>query len=287
MNAMKTVRRSLIDLFSATAGSLQISVATQQRVAAARPSSSLLFLRKIRLALTPRNSILQTRLSNGAVVTGYNREGFGGRGAYLFRDHLEPELSSLQCFLRPGFVVVDIGANVGVYSLKAAKEVGDDGLVIAIEPFVETASMLSTNGRANGYRNLRVRNIALGPNTREVQLYLNNGRPNSFGLIQSGTAESVSVLSVTLDDLCRWEGLERLDYLKIDAEGMEGQILAGGRKTLDRFRPIIQVEITKAMSDVPRQYLRFSAPRSPNCVFIPAENEHAISIAVSLGWAKS
>jgi hypothetical protein len=68
---------------------------------------------------------------------------------------------------------------------------------------------------------------------------------------------------------------------------MEDQILAGGRKTVDRFRPIIQVEITKAMSDVPRQYLRFSAPCSPNCVFIPAENEQAISIAVSLGWTKS
>lgn len=287
MNAMRTVRRSLIDLFSTTAGSLQISVATQQGVTATGPPSSLLFLRKIRLALTPRNSILQTRLSNGAVVTGYNREGFGGRGAYLFRDHLEPELSSLQCFLRPGFVVVDIGANVGVYSLKAAKEVGDNGLVIAVEPFIETASRLSKNGQANGYRNLRVRNIALGPSTREVQLYLNNGRPNSFGLIQSGAAESVSVLSVALDDLCRWEGLKRLDYLKIDAEGMEEQILAGGRKTVDRFRPIIQVEITKAMSSLPRQYLRFSAPRSPNCVFIPAENDQATSVAVSLGWARS
>jgi FkbM family methyltransferase len=287
MNVMRTVRCSLANLFSATAGSVQISVPSQQGVPAVGPSSSLLFLRKIRLALTPRNSILQTRLANGAVVTGYNREGFGGRGAYLFRDHLEPELSSLECFLRPGFVVVDIGANVGVYSLKAAKEVGDNGVVIAVEPFIETAGRLSKNGRANGYRNLRVRNIALGPNTREVQLYLNNGRPNSFGLIQSGAAESVSVLSVALDDLCRWEGLERLDYLKIDAEGMEDQILAGGRKTVDRFRPIIQVEITKAMSDVPRQYLRFSAPCSPNCVFIPAENEQAISIAVSLGWTKS
>jgi len=190
-------------------------------------------------------------------------------------------------FPAAGFVVVDVGANVGVYSLKAAKEVGDEGLVVAVEPFLETACRLSKNAQLNGFRNLRVRNIAVGASTQQVQLYLNNARPNSFSLLRNGTADSISVLSVSLDDLCNWEHLARLDYLKIDAEGMESQILAGGRKTVGRFRPIIQVEITKGDSTLPPEYRRFSAPRSPNCVFVPAENEPAVSTATFLGWTES
>ncbi|HEV2731853.1 MAG TPA: hypothetical protein VGV15_17620, partial [Terriglobales bacterium] len=109
------------------------------------------FLKKVRVALTPRSALLRTRLQNGAIVEGYNRAGYGGRGVYLFGDSLEPEFNYLQQFLRPGQVFVDVGANVGVFTVKAAKEVGNDGLVIAIEPFIETALRLSHNVRANGY----------------------------------------------------------------------------------------------------------------------------------------
>src|SRR5215467_12827967 len=103
------------------------------------------FFRKLRVALTPRSARLRTRLQNGAMVEGYNRAGYGGRGVYVFRDSLEPELYYLQNFLAPGSVFVDVGASVGVFTVKAAKEVGSAGLVIAIEPFIETALQLSKN----------------------------------------------------------------------------------------------------------------------------------------------
>ena len=83
---------------------------------------SVTFLRKARVALTPRSFLLQTRLENGAIVSGYNRAGYGGRGIYIYRDALEPELAALRKFLKPGFVFVDIGANVGVYTLKATTQ---------------------------------------------------------------------------------------------------------------------------------------------------------------------
>lgn len=250
-------------------------------------SNNKLLLKKVRLALTPRSALVRTRLENGTIVAGYNGAGWGGRGVYLYGDSIEPELSSLQRFLRPGSVFVDVGANVGVYSLKAAKEVGDDGLVVAVEPFLETASRLFENVRANGYRNVRVRNLCVGRHTQQAQLYLNNDKPNSFGLLRVGNAESVSVLCVSLDDLCHWENIERLDYLKIDAEGAEGAILEGGAQTIARFRPIVQVEITKRDSRLSSGYRKFFAPKSPNNIFIPAENVKAVEIAMALGWAET
>jgi FkbM family methyltransferase len=246
-----------------------------------------LLWKKARLALTPRSALLRTRLENGAVIAGYNRAGYGGRGVYLYGDSIEPELASLQCFLRLGSVFIDIGANVGVYTLKAAKEVGDAGLVVAVEPFIGTACQLLTNVRSNGCRNVRVRNVCVGRNTQEAKLYLNKGKPHSFGLLPVGNAESISVLSVSLDDLSRWESLQRLDYLKIDAEGAEAAILEGAIETIARFRPVVQVEITKRNSTLSANYHRFSAPQSPNNVFIPAENSIAVETAIALGWSEA
>jgi FkbM family methyltransferase len=253
---------------------------------ASKNKSGRLFLRKVRVALTPGSVLLRTRLQNGAVVEGYNRAGYGGRGVYVFGDSLEPELCNLQHFLEPGDVFVDVGANVGVFTVKAAKEVGNHGLVVAIEPFIETAFRLSQNVRANGYNNVRVRNFCLGQSTQHARLHLNKGKPNSFSLVPNGHSESVSVLSVSLDDLCRWENLERLDYLKIDAEGAEAAILEGGQETIRRFRPIVQVEITICKSALGLNYRRFAAPNSLNHVFIPAENAKAVETAVELGWAE-
>lgn len=244
------------------------------------------FLKKVRVALTPRSALLRTRLQNGAIVEGYNRAGYGGRGVYVFGDSLEPELCYLQHFLGAGKVFVDIGANVGVFTVKAAKEVGEGGLVIAIEPFIETALQLSNNVRVNGYSNVRIRNFCVGSHTEHARLYLNKGKPNSFSLVRNCDADSISVLSVSLDDLWRWEKLERLDYLKIDAEGAENAVLEGGEEAISRFRPIVQVEVTICESNLGSNYRRFAAPSSINNLFIPAENSKAIEMATTLGWAE-
>jgi len=244
------------------------------------------FLKKLRVALTPRSVLLRTRLQNGAIVEGYNRAGYGGRGIYVFGDSLEPELCYLQHFLGAGQVFVDIGANVGVFTVKAAKEVGEGGLVIAVEPFIETAFRLSNNIRANGYSNVRIRNFCIGSHTEHARLYLNKGKPNSFSVVRNCDADSISVLSLSLDDLCRWEKLERLDYLKIDAEGAEAAVLEGGQETIRRFKPIVQVEVTICDSSLGLNYRRFAVPGNINNLFIPAENAKAIATAIKLGWVE-
>jgi len=189
-------------------------------------------------------------------------------------------------FLKPGNVFVDIGANVGVFSMKAAKEVGDAGTVIAIEPFIESACQLSRNIAMNKYRNCRVRNFCVGRTTGHIRFFMNSNKPNSFSLTQSADSPSISVLCVSLNDLCMWEGIERLDYLKIDAEGAEDMILEGGAEMIARFRPVIQLEILMVSPHLPLEYCRFSAPGSSNHVFIPSERVDAIETAKALSWTE-
>lgn len=247
---------------------------------------STIFLRKVRVAVTPRNWLLRTRLANGALVAGYNRAGWGGRGIYIFRDALEPELASLGYLLEPGHVFIDIGANVGVFSMKAAKQVGASGVVIAVEPFIESVRQLSRNVDMNRFGNCRVRSFCVGQTTGQMKFYLNRDKPNSFSLVPDSGASSISVLGVSLNDLCAWEGIRRLDYLKIDAEGAEAMILEGGADAIARFRPIIQVEVTKTPSRLPQGYLRFSVTKGINNLFVPSERGDAIAILKTLGWAE-
>ena len=242
-------------------------------------------MRKVRILMTPREWLLKTRLSDGVVVCGKNRPGFGGRGIYLYRESIEPEFQHLEEFLDPGSVFVDIGANVGIYSLKAAKYIGREGVVVAIEPFPEMLAALFHNVQVNGFTNVRLRNFCAGEYTQPANLYMNSNRPNAFSLVKKDErASTLSTLTVSLDELSEWEGLERLDYIKIDAEGAEQQILDGATKVLEKYRPIIQLEVTeKDVTPSLPEYSVFQASGSPNRVCIPNESSK-INLPKQLGW---
>jgi FkbM family methyltransferase len=244
-------------------------------------------MRMIHVAITPRGWLLKSRLSNGAIVYGQNRAGFGGRGVYIYRDAVEPELQHLDRFLDASGVFVDVGASTGIYTLKAARHFGPQGVVVAIEPFPEVLAVLQHSVRANGFSNVRLRNLCLGDCTGARTLWMNFGKPNSFGLVKRDqNASSFSALTVALDDLFGWEGLDALNYLKLDVEGAEREVLLGARQMIEKHRPIIQMEVT--IEDVPIQlldYTAFRAPGSANKVCIPAEHP-TIAVPKQLGWAQ-
>jgi len=244
-------------------------------------------LRKARIALTPRSWLLKRGLSNGSTVCGRNRPGHGIRGVYLQGDSIEPELQHLENFLASDAVFVDVGANTGIFSLKAAKHLHDGGMAIAIEPSVDMLAMLAYNVRANSFSNVRIRNLCIGERTGEQVLWMNHNKPVAFSLVKTaGDAAALSVLTVTLDDLCVWEGLTRLDYLKIDVVGAERQVLAGASNTISRFHPIIQVPVPaeRAPDRLPAYslYQMLDAPKM-NVVYIPNGDRRAIRFR-ELGW---
>lgn len=246
----------------------------------------MLFVRKVRVAITPRSWLLQSRLHNGAIVCGLNRHGYGGRGVYIYRDEVEPEFTHLEKFIPQGGVFVDIGANTGIYAIKAAKHLeASSGLVIAIEPFVDVLAVLQSSVRLNRFKNVRLRNFCMGERIGVVEFWENYGRPHSFSLTKKDhDAASSHSLMVTLDDLLTWEKILRLDYLKIDAEGAENYILAGGERVLRQWRPIIQAEVNKKEVSLGLEnYSVFRIRRGGNQVFIPNENP-GIQTALELGW---
>lgn len=244
-------------------------------------------LRKIRVALTPRSGLLKTKLSNGLIVYGRNRTGYGGRGIYVLRESIEPEFEHLEALLGNEGVFVDVGASTGIYALKAAKHFGSASVVLALEPFPEVCALLQRNVQANRLSTVRVRCLCAGAHTGVRTLWLNDERPSYFSLAERrDDARGLSVLTVALDDLLPWEGLDRVDYLKIDVEGAEEEILAGARRTIQHCRPIIQAEINirRFVARLPA-YTVFQASASPNLVYIPDEHPK-IEVPERLGWRR-
>jgi FkbM family methyltransferase len=240
------------------------------------PQSSLaVFAKKVRVAVTPRNRLLKATLANGAVVYGKNRAGFGGRGVYIYGDKSEPEFEHLDRFLDDAGVFIEVGANTGKHSIKAAKHYGDDGVVIAIEPNPDILSILHRSITANGLHNVRLRNFCIGEQRSTGIMWMNNSKPVMFSLLKNDEgAEGFSTLTLTLDELFAWERLDRLDFLKICAEGAEGQVLAGGRETITKYRPIIEIESVRVDSPIEQpDYTCFKAPL-PSMSKFWMPNEH-------------
>lgn len=245
-----------------------------------------LLMRKIRVAVTPREWLLKSTLSNGAIVYGKNRAGFGGRGIYFHRDAIEPEFEHLEKFLETEGVFIDVGANTGIYTIKAAKHFNQKGIVLSLEPFPDVMATLHHSIQANGFTNVRLRNFCAGDQTGSATLWMNLDQPNSFSLVKmEATKSGLSTFTVTLDELFEWEGLDRFDFLKIDAEGAEKQVLIGAKRIIEKYRPIILMEVW--LSDLSSfhlpNYSVFHAPNSPNNIYIPNESSK-VELPKQLGW---
>jgi FkbM family methyltransferase len=246
------------------------------------------FLRKVRAAITPRDWLLKTSLAGGAVVYGRNRAGWGSRGIYVFRDALEPEFENLEKFLVPGGVFLDVGANIGIYTVKAAKFLGaSGGTVVAYEPLAEMLAQLTQNVAANALDNVRVRGFCLGATRCTAEFWVNFQRPVSAGLVKSDPASAkISTVVWPLDEVFPLERLDRLDYVKLDVEGAEAQVLAGAVEVFKKYRPIVQLEVSHANASLNLpQYSEWQAPGGPNKICLPDENAKK-EVASRLGWQR-
>lgn len=134
-----------------------------------------------------------------------------------------------RAYLRPGDVVIDVGANIGTLTLTAAVCVGAVGSVHAVEPHPTTAAVLRENVRDNRALNVEIHNVALGSVDGTVRLA--DVEDDSANFVGDGGAIVVPLRRL---DSLRLGGERRVALLKIDVEGFEREVLLGGAETLKR-----------------------------------------------------
>jgi FkbM family methyltransferase len=141
--------------------------------------------------------------------------------------------------LPAGGVFFDIGSYFGWYSLWLARQCGAQAC--AFEPVPQNFELLAENARLNPARKVRPFRLALSDQPGEVSFQLPAEDNRGTGRIVSEGGQRVP--AITLDAFVAEQGITRLDAMKIDVEGAEVRVLAGGRETLKKFHPAILIEL--------------------------------------------
>ncbi|WP_377838538.1 FkbM family methyltransferase [Bosea sp. UC22_33] len=140
-------------------------------------------------------------------------------------DAVEREL--LASRLRDGFTFIDIGANIGAYSLFVAARAGRSARILAVEPQPEIFARLTFNIAQNPFGTVKAVACALADKPGELTLFIDptNRGESSVRILNSSAGTSVRVPAMTLLSLVEGEGYERIDAIKLDVEGAEDLIL--------------------------------------------------------------
>src|SRR5580704_1813642 len=160
------------------------------------------------------------------------------------------EFAFINKFLRPGMTVLDIGAHHGFYTLLAAKRVGPQGRVFAFEPSTRERKALLRHVRINGCRNVTVEGLALGSESADTELFVVEGAKTGCNSLKkpaadvAGTLSTVQVQVARLDDWLARGKITDVDFIKLDVEGGELEVLKGAERMLSgRPRPVILAEV--------------------------------------------
>ncbi len=169
-------------------------------------------------------------LAEGVSVRAYPTENHCDR-TIVGRNRLpeRPERALVAPLLEQGMTFVDIGANVGVYSLFVSRQTEGTARVVALEPHPRTFAKLDFNCRCNGFDGVRRLNAGVAAEAGVMTLHSdgggNIGNASLLAAVGRGK-EQVQVAVRPLAEIMREEGIERIDLLKIDVEGFEERALA-------------------------------------------------------------
>jgi FkbM family methyltransferase len=168
--------------------------------------------------------------------------------ALMWCNAYEPEMKAVfHAFVRNGCVVLDVGAHVGYFSLLACGLVGEKGRVHAFEPDPDCFAKLRAN--AKRFSQITPWNMAVADRAGFVPLHRSPCSTESgWGSILEAPGEErtrVQVRSTTLDAWLQTQPVDRVDFVKIDAEGAEYGILAGSQRLFHITRPIVVFEVNE------------------------------------------
>jgi FkbM family methyltransferase len=160
------------------------------------------------------------------------------------------ETRFVEQFLRPGMTVLDIGAHHGFHTLLASLRVGSRGRVISFEPSPRERKRLGRNIRFNKCKNVQVEPVALGKSPGKSDFFLVEGYSNYCNSLRPPAVEEqtrkIQVDMTSLDEYLSRSRIVEVDFIKIDAEGAEVDVLTGARKLLEtgERRPVLLVEVS-------------------------------------------
>jgi FkbM family methyltransferase len=195
------------------------------------------------------------RLRNGYAI-------FGSVSYIKHRfDNEIKEQNLVKALVKPGMIAFDVGANLGDYSILLSQLVGESGKVYTFEPTSSIFEKLETRLNSQGLNNINVFQKAVFSEDKEIEFHEfpdDYSVWNSIGMPQMPNPENPQenipiakteiVEGISLDSFCKTNHIERIDYLKIDVEGAESDVLLGTVSLLQQKKiRFLQFEISQKM----------------------------------------
>ena len=158
----------------------------------------------------------------------------------LYLDNFEPDVvSAIDLFCLKNMVVLDIGANIGAHTFHMAKNIGEQGKLLAFEPTTFAYNKLQRNEGLNSFKNIDSMRVALGTENLVNQTINFRSSWRTDCIYQEA---SCKVDFYRLDDLLKIKNITTVDFIKIDVDGHEYEVLLGGVEMLKCSKPIVLME---------------------------------------------
>ena len=220
-------------------------------------------IRKIKVIIL---SVLETFFQNyvftirRGLAKGFKRRyGFGFRPKFVLTKD-EKFLIDIDLINK---VVYDIGSYIGIYALFFSRAVGEHGKVFTFEPNPKNYDELVFNLQLNRISNVETKNIGLGQKEEKTDLVINPvfpargkiSRELNTGKSSSSRRKIIKIQVNSFDDILQKESLPNPDFIKIDVEGFELEVLRGMKNTLAGYYPELYIEIHGVLSKEMIQFL--------------------------------
>jgi FkbM family methyltransferase len=181
--------------------------------------------------------------------------------------------------LRPGFIALDIGANIGLQTMRMSRCVGKTGMVYSFEPIAYLQKKFKQNIALNNCDNVKLFPLALSDKADTLTMTVNEKQWNqgTFSLSREGNEGVPQQIAVKVaDDIEEIKNIERLDLVKIDVEGFEYHVLRGLKATLKKHRPRLIFEYDK-------NYWLSTGQHLTDCIAFLTELNYTIFQVTSVG----
>lgn len=207
--------------------------------------NSLEFARR---GLLDQDHLGEIELTKRGAFCIYTACGDAAVGQHVCAGDYEPDVTSVfRQLLRPGMGVLDLGANIGWFTMLAASLVGDTGWVVAVEPNPANVKLLEASRRANGFGQVTACQVAAGRDPGLLVLNTSHSNGTTSGLPDDANA----LLGAEIVPCVRADSLvppgRRVDLVKVDVEGAEYNALLGCREIVAAWRPAIVSEFSPGL----------------------------------------
>ena len=173
-------------------------------------------------------------------------------------------------------VFIDVGANIGYFTLLASRWVGSAGRVYAFEPVRQTYMLLRRNIALNNSVNVTTFQVACAAEPGELSIV--TGQDSGWAYLSTDGQGGEQVAVTTVDRFVVEQRLDRLDVVKIDVEGADFEVIKGACQTIKRFRPVIWLEThhLSRFGAAPSDVVEYLEPLGYTCT--EQENERSMDM---------